>query len=39
MRSTNSYEASVPDVYAECLDMAAQPPGGLIQLHETDRLH
>jgi hypothetical protein len=32
MRSTNGCEASVPDVHAECLDMAAEPLGGFIQL-------
>jgi hypothetical protein len=33
MRSANGYEASGPDVNPECLDMAAEPPGGFIQLH------
>jgi len=33
MRSANGCEAPVPDVYAECLDMAAEQPGGFIQLH------
>jgi len=32
MRSANGCEAPVPDVYAECLDMAGEPPGGFIQL-------
>jgi hypothetical protein len=33
MGSANGCEASVPDAYAECLDMTAEPTGGFIQLH------
>lgn len=39
MRSANGFEAAGPDVHPECLDMAAEPPGGFIQFHWTDHLH
>jgi len=39
MGSATGCEASVPDAYAERLDMTAEPPGGFIQLHQADPLH